>query len=49
MGIKKEKKFSYKGFASPESEAKYMQKANELRKILYEKCGDKYEILDDLR
>ena len=47
--INNEKEFSYKGFAGHESEVKYMQKINELRKILYEKCGDKYEIVDDLR
>ena len=47
--INNEKEFSYKGFAGHESEVKYMQKINELRKILYEKCSDKYEIVDDLR
>ncbi|WXG61054.1 hypothetical protein VB002_06310 [Campylobacter concisus] len=31
--INNEKKFSYKGFASPKSEAKYMQKINDLRKF----------------
>ena len=47
--INNEKEFSYKGFASPESEVKYIQKINGLRKILYEKCGDKYEIVGDFR
>ncbi|ERJ27864.1 hypothetical protein UNSW2_2015 [Campylobacter concisus UNSW2] len=47
--INNEKEFSYKGFAGHESEAKYMQKINELRKIVYKKYGDKYKIVDDLR
>lgn len=46
--IATEHKFKYVGFPSKKVEDKYRERVDELRKMVYERCGDKYEILDYL-
>ena len=46
--INNEKNLAIRALLVPNPKQNTCKKINELRKILYEKCGDKYEIVDDL-